>query len=82
MKGFSLNSATLDTIQASTGLEMSAIVKSDLSAIESHVEKQIGTILKPALNVGNLQARGSVYLMFKRLFTAKEIDCKLDKIKP
>lgn len=74
MKKFKLNAKTLKSILVDTGMDESFIANADTALIDHHIEKLKKTKLTPALTIGNLSARGSVYLMFKRFFTKKEIN--------
>lgn len=82
MKGFRLNKETLRSIQASTGMDAAVISHSDISDIEMNIENRIGSPLKPAVSVGGLSPRGSVYLMFNRLISSSQINKALRSIKP
>ena len=82
MFSFLLNKATKDAIKVATGLDASAISGSDISVIEETIERRTNTTLEEAISIGGLQPRGSVYLMLHRFFTAKEVDARLEKIKP
>lgn len=81
MNDFRLNEDTLRTIQATTGMDASFISESDISVIDCNIEKKTGKTLEPAISFAGLNPRGSVYLMFKRFFTSKEIDEQLAAIK-
>lgn len=81
MKQFRLNDRTVARIKASTGLDASTISDSDIGAVDKAIERRTRRILSPALSIPGIQPRGSVYLMLNRVFTAKEIDSNLNKIK-
>lgn len=82
MKGFKLNKRTLDSVRAVTGLDSTVIANTDIMKIDKDIEKRNKKSLKSALTLGGLQPRGSVYLMFDRLFTSKEIEQGLAEIRP
>lgn len=81
MNKFTLNNETLQRIHTVTGLDARDISTSDVGKVDSFIEKRKGTVLSPAVNVGGLSPRGSVYLMFSRFLTQKEIDRRIDSIK-
>ncbi len=82
MKGFKLNKRTLDSVRAVTGLDSTVIANTDIMKIDKDIEKRNKKSLKSALTLGGLQPRGSVYLIFDRLFTSKEIEQGLAEIRP
>lgn len=82
MKSFELNNESLRSIHDLTGMDAMTISLSDVSEVDANIEKKTGKTLMPTFSIGNLTSRGSVYLMFKRIFTSAEIDSKLDRIKP
>lgn len=82
MKSFELNRESLQSIHNLTGMDAMTIARTDVSVIDTNIEKRTGKKLKPAISIGNLSSRGSVYLMFKRFFSKEEIESQLDKIKP
>jgi len=82
MNQFKLNNETLRHIHAVTGMDARDISMSDVSTVDKFIEKRKGQSLKPAINLGGLSPRGSVYLMFNRFITRKEIDRQIDHIKP
>lgn len=63
-------------------MDAMTIARTDVSVIDANIEKKTGKPLTPAVTIGNLTSRGSVYLMFKRFFSKEEIDTRLDRIKP
>lgn len=63
-------------------MDAMTIARADVSEIDANIEKKTGKTLIPAIAIGNLISRGSVYLMFRRFFSRAEIDRQLDKIKP
>lgn len=82
MKSFELNRESLRSIHNLTGMDAMTIARTDVSVIDTNIEKRNGIKLRPAIAIGNLTSRGSVYLMFKRFFSKAEIESKLDKIRP
>ena len=80
MKMFKLNNRTKESIHAGTGMNTDFISNSDIDKIDSNIESLIGKKLTFSTVIGGLISRGSVYLMFERFFTRKEIDRKLSKI--
>lgn len=76
-----MNTNTMRTIHAGTGMEASDISQSDISVVDDNIEKFTGRRLEPATSFAGLSPRGSVYLMFKRFFTRQEIDEKLLSIR-
>jgi hypothetical protein len=81
MNRFRLNKATIENIRTNVGLDVSTISDSDISTIDAHIEQRKKKRLSPALEVGGVSPRGSVFLMFNRVFTSKEIDSRLSRIK-
>lgn len=81
MNTFKLNPISLKYIHADTGMDGRFIANADTSVIDRNIEKRSGSKLKPALFIGNISPRGSVYLMLKRFFTDNFINGKLKKIK-
>ncbi len=81
MMGFKLNKRTLNSIRTVTGLDSTVIANTDIMKIDKAIESRNKRSLKPALSLGGIQPRGSVYLMFDRLFTSKEIEQGLAEIK-
>lgn len=77
---FKLNNKTKESIYASTGMKADLIANTDIDIIDSNIESRIGKKLTFSTLVGGLIPRGSVYLMFERFFTSKEIDKKLSNI--
>lgn len=77
---FKLNNKTKESIYASTGMKADLIANTDIEIIDSNIESRIGKKLTFSTLVGGLIPRGSVYLMFERFFTSKEIDKKLSNI--
>lgn len=82
MNRFRLNLESQRFIQSDTGMDCSLIANSDVAVIDKNIEKHTDAVLKPALSVGNISPRGSVYLMLKRFFTDSKINEKLAKIAP
>lgn len=81
MNRFELNNATLDSIRASVGMDVSGISDSDVLTVDRAIETRTKRPLIPAMTVGDISPRGSVYLMYNRTFSAKEIDNAIDRIK-
>lgn len=77
---FKLNNKTKESIHASIGMKTDFIANADIEKIDSNIESRIEKKLTFSTTIGGLISRGSVYLMFERFFTAKEIDRKLSKI--
>lgn len=77
---FKLNNKTKESIYASTGMKADFIANTDIDKIDSTIESRIGKKLTFSTAIGGIISRGSVYLMFERFFTSKEIDRKLSKI--
>lgn len=77
---FKLNNKTKESIYASTGMKTDFIANADIDKIDSNIESRIGKKLTFSTVIGGLLPRGSVYLMFERFFTSKEIDKKLSNI--
>lgn len=82
MSNFRLNTATLRSIKTATGIDAETISTSDVSVIDEAIAKRTGKTLEPSLSVGGLKPRGSIYLMFNRLFTPNEINKEISRIKP
>lgn len=79
---FKLNKETKEFVYSTTGMDVEKIIYSDISEVDSAIEKHTNKKLKPALTLGGLFSRGSVYLMMNRYFTRKYVDHQLSKIKP
>ncbi len=82
MLDFRLNKETLDNIKTVTGFDSKVISTTDVLTIDENIEKQSGKKLQPVLSIGGILPRGSVYLMFNRLFTSNDINKGLNRIKP
>lgn len=82
MKKFRLNISTLNSIRKETGMDAKDIASDDISSVEANIEKRNGCRIVPAVTMDGLSPRGSVYLMFNRFFTKKEIDHQIDNIRP
>lgn len=81
MMNFRLNNKTKRTISSTLGIDFDTLAKTDIDVIDKQIEERNNVRLKPAINLGGLSPRGSVYLMFERLITREEIDNGLSKIK-
>lgn len=81
MAAFRLNEDTQKAIRTSTGMDTSFISKTDVDIVDQNIERHTGKKLTPAVSLAGIIPRGSVYLMFNRLFTNKEIDSKLAAVK-
>lgn len=82
MINFRLDRETLENIETATGFDSKVISDTDVFTIDKNIEKLSGKRLQPALSIGGLLPRGSVYLMFNRLFTSHDINKGIDRIKP
>lgn len=77
---FKLNKETKKSVYASTGMDVDFIAKADINTIDTNIEARIHKKLSFSTFIGGLLPRGSVYLMFKRFITGKEVERKLSKI--
>jgi len=82
MKEFKLNIKTAESIFKTTGLSLDEIANADVLTVDDAIQTKIDRKLTPAVDLGGLQPRGSVYLMFKRFLTKNDIDKGISAIIP
>lgn len=82
MKVFRLNNRTAESISRATGMSVEEIAGADVSVVDDAIQKKIDKELTPSVNLGGLLPRGSVYLMFDRFLTNKDINKGISAIRP
>lgn len=82
MKGFKLNNITAESICQATGMSIEEIAISDVSVVDNAIQRKIDKELVPSVDLGGILPRGSVYLMFDRFLTSKDIDKGISAIRP
>lgn len=82
MKEFKLNNKTAESIFQTTGMSVEEIANADVLTVDNSIQKQIDRKLTPAIELGGLLSRGSVYFMFDRFFTEKDINNGIASIHP
>lgn len=80
MKRFTLNNETLQRIHAVTGMDAHDISTSDVGKVNLFIEKHKKKSLIPAISIGDLFMRVSIYLALRRFIHKKDIDCQIDRI--
>ncbi len=82
MKGFRLNDRTAESICHATGMSVEEIAGADVSAVDDAIQRKIDRELTPAVDLGGVLPRGSVYLMFDRFLTKTDINKGISAIRP
>lgn len=82
MKGFRLNNRTAESICRATGMSVEDIASADVSLVDDAIQKKIDRVLTPSVDLGGILPRGSVYLMFDRFLTNKDINKGISAIRP